>query len=125
MKSHSVAGTPANPTVKYAKLKIEGDEYRLAYDFNAIAQAEAIAGCNLLQGVRNLSSLSAEQLRGLLFAALSKAHPKITLLAAGEMVRLDTVRPITEALAEAYMLSLPEKKENPTEPAADGAPDDD
>jgi hypothetical protein len=117
----TVAGTPANPLVQFATLTIEGEQqYRLAFDFNAIAEAETAAGCNLLSGLQNLSDLTAMQLRGLLYAALRKAQPRLTIQAAGALIRLDTLAPITLALAEAYALSMPKKKADPIEadPAA-------
>jgi hypothetical protein len=114
-RKNTVAGTEKDPNIQFAKLKLNGQEYKLAYSFNAIAEAESIAGCNLLAGLENLSSLSALQLRGLLYAGLAVANlkPRISLEEAGAMIRLDTIGPITSALAEAYVLSMPEKKDPP------------
>jgi hypothetical protein len=111
----TVGGGMLDPTILFSTLKVDEKEYKLAYSFNAIAVAERTAGCNLLSGLENLSDLSALQLRGLLFAALSIAHPTITIEGAGRMIRLDTIAPITTSLAEAYQLSMPEKKADPTE----------
>lgn len=117
----SVAGGAADPTIQFAKLEIDGQTLRLAYSFNAIAEAEHVAGCNLLGGLENLGDLTALQLRGLLYAALSVADPKASVEQAGALIRLDTIAPITMALAEAYRLSMPDNK--PADPpAADGAP---
>ena len=105
----------------FATLAIEGEQpLKLAFDFNAIAEAEQLAGCNLLEGLQNLSGMTALQLRGLLFAALRKAQPKMTIQAAGALIRLDTLGPITLALAEAYSLSIRKKTADPIEadPAA-------
>jgi len=108
-------------------LALGGRTYRLAYSFNAIAEAEHLAGCNLLGGLENLENLTAIQLRGLLYAALVVAHPTIpdgdgqrplTVEDAGLLVRLDTIGPITGALAEAYRLSMPEKKQDPPKAGA-------
>ena len=81
-------------------------ELVLAYDFNAIADAEEPAGCNLLAALESLSDISAMQLRGLLFAAVVST-PKPTILECGELIRVDTIAPITTALADAYNLSIP------------------
>ena len=105
-KLKSVAGTASDPVIAFAKLTLDDKDYRLAYSFNSIALAERYAGCNLLMGLENLRDLSAEQLRGLFYAALQVAHPEITLQKAGEMIFLDTIAPITAALAEAYTLSM-------------------
>jgi hypothetical protein len=117
MAKKNVAGTAADPVIKFATLTLDGREYRLAYSFNAIAEAERAAGCNLLAGLENLSDLTALQLRGLLYGALMVSNPDITIEQAGAMIRLDTLDPVTAALAEAYGLSMPEDKKIPT-PAA-------
>jgi hypothetical protein len=120
MARTSVAETPANPLVQFATLEIDGERFKLAFDFNAIALAESEAGCNLLEGLQNLAGMNAMQLRGLLFAALRKAQPKTTIQAAGALIRLDTLGPITFALCEAYELSMKKKTADPFEadPAA-------
>jgi hypothetical protein len=112
MPRNNVAGTASDPTIQFASLEIDGKTYRLTYDFNAIAQAEAASGCNLLQGVAGflLNTATAAQYRGLLYAALLKAHPKMSIDQAGNLVRIDTMPDIRRALAEAYNLSMPEKK---------------
>lgn len=121
MPKRSVAGTALDPTIQFAKLEIDGKAYKLAYSFNAIALAETAAGCNLLGGLENLGALTALQFRGLLYAALSVAQPKMTIEEAGNLIRLDTKGAIANALAEAYQFSMPEdppQAEAPGESAA-------
>lgn len=116
MAGKTVAGTAADPTIKYAKLVVDGKTYSLAYDFNAIAFAESVSpGSNLLEGLRNLRNLTAMQLRGLLHAALLKAHPRMTLNQAGELLRLDTLDTVCDRIAQAYLLSI-EKPADPSQP---------
>jgi hypothetical protein len=110
MAKHSVAGTVADPTIEFAELKLNGKIYRLSYSFNSIAEAEHVAGCNLLAGLESLLDLTALQ------AAMSVADPEVTIEQAGSLVRLDTIEPITEALAKAYRVSMPAKRADP--PAA-------
>lgn len=108
--------TPPTPVMQFADLTVDGETYKLVYDYNAIAEAEAVTRTNLLTGLENLTELTAAQLRGLLYAALAVAHPDITVRNAGKMIRLDTLPTITKALATAYNLSMPEpKSENPTD----------
>jgi hypothetical protein len=95
--------------MKTAQLVLPEGTLTLAYDFNAIADAEEIAGCNLLAALENLSDISANQLRGLLYAAVTVAPPAVrpTLVECGEMIRLDTIATVTMALADAYQLATP------------------
>jgi len=111
----SIAGTALDPTIQFATLTIDDQTYKLAYSFNAIALAEAASGANLLRGLESLSDLTALQLRGLLYAAMTVARPETTIEEAGALIRLDTIGIVTTALGEAYMLSLPESKKNPVE----------
>jgi hypothetical protein len=121
MAKRSVAGSALDPTIQFARLEIDGLSYKLAWSFNAIAEAESVAGCNLLSGLENLSALSALQFRGLFYAALSVAQPAMSIEKAGRLVRLDTKGPIANALAEAYQLSMPDKEQDPPEAEAPGA----
>ena len=111
----TVAGTAADPTIRYAKLKIEGETYSLAFDFNALATAESMTGLNLMQALRSLDDLSVSQLRALLYAALLKAQ-RITVQEAGEILNLRNIPAVTRAIGEALKNSLPEESENPQEP---------
>jgi hypothetical protein len=113
-KPKTVAGTAADPTVRFAKLEMEGETYSLAYDFNAIATAEKLTGVNLLGGLtRWLQDLDAREYRGIFYAALLKAHPAMTVEEAGALIRLDTMPAINDAIVAAYRLSIPQKKDAP------------
>src|SRR5579872_7172332 len=104
--------TPA-PIVEFVTLEIDGEVYSLGgLDFNAIADAELVAKCNLLLGIAGMltNGMTAQQTRGLLYASLRRAHPKITLQDAGNLVRVDTLPDINDALLRAYNASLPEGK---------------
>jgi hypothetical protein len=95
--------------VKTSTLVIDNETLTLAYDFNAIADAERIAGCNLLAALENLADISAIQLRGLLYAAIVTEPPDVrpTLVDCGNLIRLDTIAAVTMALAKAYELATP------------------
>lgn len=121
--SRKIANTTADPTIEFAALEIDGETYRLCYDFGAIAEAEKLTGCNLLQGIAYIlvNGATASQFRGLFYAALRKAHPKMTIAEADRLVRIDTMADIRTAIETAYTLSMPEAKrirEDPTEGVA-------
>lgn len=86
--------------------------YSLVFDFNALAEAEAATGHDLLLKHPGaiLQNLTAAGLRGLLKATLSARHPEITAAAAGAMIRPDTMTPICEAICEAWILSMPKQE---------------
>lgn len=69
-----------------------GDEpqvYTLQFDFNALCDAEEVAGCNLMRAVIGGAEFTATKARALLFAFLKTAHPKVTLAEAGELFSKD------------------------------------
>jgi hypothetical protein len=107
--------------MKTSTLTIDDKKYLLAYDFNSIADAEPVAGCNLFAALQNLNGISCAQLRGLLYAAIvvTPPDPPPTLAQVGDLVRLDTIETVTLALAEAYQLSMREPADPPAaEPPA-------
>lgn len=112
-KPKTVAGTAADPTIRFATVELDGETYKFAFDFNAIAEAEAATGLNLIHGINAFfrSDWNASQLRALLFASLHLGHPTLTLEDAGRLLRLDSINAITNGIIEAWRLSAPEKKE--------------
>lgn len=112
-KVSSVAGVPGkDPTLPKVPLQIHGRQYFLAFDFNALATAEAATGLNLL-GSLDLQNLNVIQYRALLFATLLKENPTITLEEVGSLVTLATLPSITMALVQAWTGSQPEIVETP------------
>jgi hypothetical protein len=82
------------------RLKDDPQVYKLSYDFNAICEAEAAAGCNLIQAFLFQAPLTAVQTRAILFACLKKAHPLVLLTEAGELLSRD-MPVVLDALGQA------------------------
>lgn len=110
----SVSGTALEPVYNFHNLELNGKTYKLAFSYNAIAKAERVAGVNLMKAL-HLQDLDTNQFMATFFAALSVAHPKITLDQAGELISLDNFPAIREALLHAWAKSM---RENPLQPAA-------
>jgi hypothetical protein len=114
VKNKKQKATMAAPSVeKTATVQLDGVTYQLGYDFGRIcdAEAEAGTGCNLLHGLADMANLSGRQLCGLFLAALRAGDPKLklTFAQAGKLIRFDTIVPISEALAESLLLTMPAK----------------
>lgn len=143
-----LAGTVDDPTISFVELEIEGQSYKLAYDFMAIARAEGIVNglratgeekinlvhglAGLLSGIVNetfdpnspaLAYLDARQALGLFHASLLIAQPKITLQETARLMlplRLDA---ISAAVIQAYLEYMPEVRKlrkDPTSAANEG-----
>lgn len=99
--------------------EVEGlGRYELQYEFNALCDAEAVCGANLLGAVERLLGeggvLSAAQLRGLLYAMIRPypgfpAEPLAGLKECGNLIRIDTIGSLLEALGEACAVAVSEE----------------
>jgi hypothetical protein len=106
MARKTVAGTASDPTIDYVKLSLNGKDYRLAFDFNSLAVAEQETGMDMLRAVR-FENLSVLQYRALLYAALLKAQPTITITDAGNLCTMANLGKITDGILSAYGISMP------------------
>lgn len=108
--TNNVAGKPGlDPTLPDVELVLGGKTYKLAYDFNAIVQAEKVTGINLL--VHVVGEMSARSLVGLLWAALLPGHPEIEIEEVGRMIQPHNIPVIRSAIVTAWFGSVPSKKE--------------
>ena len=133
MAKKTVAGIAGkDPTLPDVPLEIGGKTYRLVYDYNAIVLAERelnaaaraktprgmpFVPVNLLRGF-DLEAANAEELRGLLYASLLKAQPKITLDDVSQMISFSNLEKIYTAIVHCWIQSHtevdPGGKERPT-----------
>lgn len=114
MPNETVAGTTADPTIKFTPLKLGKKTYQLCYDFEAVAKAEALTGMELLIGV-DWSHVSVMRARAMLYACALKAHPDIKVDEFSPYLRHRYIQQIQSALFEAWTESVPEDEgsENP------------
>jgi len=104
---NTVAGKPGlDPTLPDVELILGGDTYHLAYDFNAVVQAEKVCGVNLLTAV--VGEITAQSLRGLLWASLLKDRPDITIGEVGGLIRPTNIVTIREAVVSCWFGSVPD-----------------
>ena len=115
--TETVAGTPADPTVRYVPLKLGGTTYQLCFDFEAIAKAEEMTGMNLLFGV-NWSNIGVTRVRAMLTACMLKAHPDMRPEKLTRYIEHKNIGDIQAALIKAWVNSTPDadEDENPPEP---------
>lgn len=101
-KKHTIANTPLDPTVAKTEITLNGKKFYLAYDFNALAVSESLTGLNMLSAI-DMRNLDAQKLRALLYAALLKFQPEMTLEMAGCLMPPVTgFSALAKALAETY-----------------------
>lgn len=113
----TVAGTPADPTVRFVPLKLGGTTYQLCFDFDAIAKAEEMTGMNLLFGV-DWSKVNVVRTRAMLVACMLKAQPDITPEKLTKYITHRNMPRIQNALIDAWVNSTPDEdeEENPPQP---------
>ena len=106
-KKNQVAGTVGqDPTLPNVSLILGGVERHLCYDFNAIVQVELLTGINLLKSA--ITELSATNLRALLWSALLKENPDLTIDEVGSWITLQKAAFIHQAIITAWFGSVEE-----------------
>ena len=119
-----MARKTTNPVARYSTITLKGIEYKLAFDFNALAQAEADTKLNLLSAL-DFIGLDIQKYRALLYATMLKFQPEMTIEEAGALIGLDVMPRISEAIVEAWKLSMPDpepgKSARPPQPESDPA----
>lgn len=93
-----------DPTLPDVDLIVGGKTYKLAFDFNAICVAEKETGINLLTSL--VSEITASSLRGLLFAALLKDQPEMTIEHAGALITPQNIGAVRTAVVTAWFGSV-------------------
>lgn len=108
--SNTVAGQlGADPLLPEVSIVLGGVERKLCFDYNAIVLAEKFTGVNLLEGI--VGQVNATNLRGLLWAALKRDCPDLTLEDLGRMIRPHNLGVIHQALQTAWFGSIEEVKD--------------
>ena len=107
-----VAIDPAAPGVP---ITLEGKSYRLVFVYEALAVAEqrlADKGIqvNLLTAL-DFVNVGAARLPHLFYAALLKYQPRLEFEEAARLVTMHTASAIHRAVIEAYILSMPAKRD--------------
>jgi len=110
MPDETVAGTTADPTIKFIPLTLGKKTYLLCYDFNAVAQAEALTGMALLAGV-DWTNITALRLRAMLYACALRAQPDVQLNDFTPHIRHKNMSKIQASLFDAWTASTPEDDE--------------
>jgi hypothetical protein len=89
-----------DPTLPDVVLKLGGVERHLVYDYNAIVHAEKLTGVQLLTAI--IADIDATKLRGLLWAALIRENPALTLDEVGAMITPHNMVVVHQALIAAW-----------------------
>jgi hypothetical protein len=110
----------SNPTAPTTPLALKGTEYKLLFDFQAVADAEEITGRSLITGLRqkDFEAPGIKLVQALLYACLKVHHPLMTYELAKTLVTLKTIGKIWSAVTDAWAAAM-------NEPDEDAAPGED
>lgn len=113
--NHPIAGRPGeDPTLPDVSLVIGGQERHLCFDFEAICKVEQLTGLNLLKSA--VSEVSATNLRALLYAALLRDDPALSLEQVSKWITMHNVANIHQALVTAWFGSVDQQESKDDEP---------
>ena len=105
------------------KILIMLDKKRhLLLDLNAMVAFEDVTGKNLMQGL-GANELTAKDFRALLWACLYHEDKDLTIEAVGGMIHSGNLDDITNNLAKAWDVAMPEAEEGEEDPLAIKSPD--
>lgn len=92
----------------FTELTLGEDTYRLAFDFEAIAEAEDLTDRPLLTGLtkRNVNHPTISFVRAMFYAALRRNHPTISLGEASAKVTKATFADIWGKVLEAWVAAM-------------------
>ena len=96
------------PVVKSISINLDKERH-LRFNMNAMVKFEEVSGKSLLSGL-NTANLSVTDLRALLWACLIHEDKKLTLDQVGEMISLDNLQEVTQAVTQTMSSSMPDKK---------------
>lgn len=125
MAKNKVAGVPGvDPTLPQTSIELDGVTYNLAFTFKALAIGAAELRkqgihVNLLHSL-DLTSLDADRVAPLLFAAMITHQPDIHIEKVQDLITLKNLGRVFEAIAQAYTDSMvePSTKDDTKNPKA-------
>src|ERR1700678_638972 len=113
------------PSLKTKAFTVKGKEYKLAYSFRGLRRAEdeirkaGYQTVNLLAGLANVWATlgnedipGASVLNGLLYGCLVLTNAEIALDDASDLITIDNMTDVVQAIREAYILSIEEPQDD-------------
>ena len=102
-----------NPTEPVVKLELDGEEFDLLFELEAISAAEDVTGLALITGLRekDVQAPRISMIRALLWACLQPKQPSITRQAASVMVTQFNCHKIWDKVLEAWVTGMRKPKE--------------
>lgn len=95
-------------------LKVDGKTYTLCFDVNALCEVEDLLGRgipHIMADMQSAETMRFGTVRGLLWGALQRHHPEMTVKMAGEMVSAVKLDKAMAAIGDALNASNPDEDE--------------
>lgn len=110
-----------HPEKPSAKLTLSGVEYKLVYDFEAIAEAEDILDKPLITGLRgrDITTPKVNLVRAMFFACAHAYHPELTYEQAKAFITRTNLVEIWPKVLEAWTLAQPDAEKSNENPMQD------
>lgn len=114
MSKRAISNTTADPTLAVTPVVIGDKEYKLCFDYGALAEAEAHYNAqghnvNLLF---SLPKFSLESVRINFACSVRKFHPELSFEDACKLVTIKSMTAIANAVATAWYAEMPEAFED-------------
>lgn len=101
-----------SPLVPQAKITIEGKEYKMRLDLNALSDFENMTGKSIMRGgLTDIANLDLSDVRGLLWACMVQEDESLTIREVGRMIHIGNITELTETIAKLVQGTMPEPQE--------------
>lgn len=94
-------------------------KFKLVFDANAFCEIEDVTGLNLggmLEAMQKPENMSMKFVRGVVFGGLTRNHPEVTIVEAGDIISDAGMETVMEALRSAFSGAMKGKEGNVKKP---------
>jgi hypothetical protein len=101
-----------SPLVPQATLMLDGKEYTLRMDLNALSDFESMTGKSIMRGgLTDINNLELSDARGLLWACMVQDDESLTIRQVGRMIHMGNLGEITEVIQKLVAGAMPDTQE--------------
>jgi hypothetical protein len=101
-----------SPLVPQATLMLDGKEYTLRMDLNALSDFESMTGKSIMRGgLTDINNLELSDARGLLWACMVQDDESLTIRQVGRMIHMGNLGEITEVIQKLVAGAMPDAQE--------------
>lgn len=101
-----------SPLVPQASITLEGKEYHMRLDLNALSDFESMTGKSIMRGgLTDISNLELSDARALLWACMVQEDESLTIRQVGRLISVNNLAELVETIQSLVSGAMPEAPE--------------